>query len=480
MNSRPTIATVKRLFAASAGRCAFPGCNVNLVPGGGGTLAEVAHIQSAASGGPRHDPSKFDPDRNEFDNLILLCPTHHALVDARPDRFGTDELAEMKRTHEERVRQLLKQAPVSTDLEDTAATQVARQVDPAGADFAIITALESELAAVLRHFPSLKKVVVGDDSRTYYRGIVLADDEVTPYRVVVTVLASMGNVQSAVATAEVIRHWSPRYIVMCGIAGGLRKRHQQLGDIVIGTSVIYYELAKVRPQASEVRPISYPADTLLLDRALHMHHGTAWRSRLESRPDGAPASASFPAVHFGPIASGEKVVASTAEVKKLIDLHPKMCAVEMEAGGVATTAFAAAHRVGFFVVRSICDFADSKKSDSWQRFAADAAASFLHALIRSRPVAPSEGEWQPIQTQRRTQRSSHDSTWLRTTFFPKLCSSLSMDDLKDYCFLLHVDIDDLAGDTKRAKIRELLLRAERRGRIQEIVDAYEQLSEEDW
>ena len=480
MKIRPSSATVKRLFAANGGRCAFPGCNVNLLPASGGTLAEIAHIRASACGGPRHDPSQTDSERNEFDNLILLCPTHHALVDARPDSFGPDQLTEMKKSHEAGVQQLLESAPSPTDIGDVTATQLARQVDPSSSDFAIVTALQSEHAAILRHFPGLEKVVVGDNSRTYYRGIVLADDDATAYRVVVTLLPSMGNVQSAAATAELIHDWNPRYVVMCGIAGGLRKEHQQLGDIVIGTSVIYYELSKVESTGQEVRPVSYPADSLLIDRALHMHNGTTWRTRLPVRPDGIPASATFPAVHFGPIASGEKVIASTDVARRLIELHPKMCAVEMEAGGVATIAFAAARRVGFFVVRSLCDFADSLKGDRWQSFAADAAASFLQDLIRSRPVAPSEGEWQPIQTSGRTLGLGHEPKWLRQVFFPKLCKSLSMEDLKDYCFILHIDIDNLPGDTKRAKLRELLLRAERRGRIQEIVDAYEQLLEDDW
>ncbi len=479
MRSRPTTATVKHLYAANAGQCAFPGCNVNLTPAGGGTLAEVAHIRAVSTAGPRYDRTREDAELNDFENLILLCPTHHALVDARPESFGAAQLTEMKRNHEDEVKRLLQSKTGPPAIEAATAIQLARQVDPASADFAIVTALQSELAAVLRHFPSLEKVVIGD-SRTYYRGVVLADDGTTPYRVVATVLTSMGNVQAAIATSELIRDWSPRYVVMCGIAGGLRKRHQQYGDVVIGTSAIYYELAKIKAPGEEIRPVSYPTDSLLLDRALHIHHGSAWRARLLDRPDGIPGSPKFPAVHFGPIASGEKVVASASEAKRLIELHPKMCAVEMEAGGVATAAFAAARRVGFFVVRALCDFADARKDDSWQAFAADAAASFLKELIASRPVSPSEGTWQQPQLEVHPAPPAHDPDWLRKEFFPKLCKSLSMEDLKDYCFILHIDIDNVPGETKRAKIRELLLRAERRGRIQEIIDAYDQLLDEDW
>ncbi len=51
---------------------------------------------------------------------------------------------------------------------------------------------------------------------------------------------------------------------------------------------------------------------------------------------------------------------------------------------------------------------------------------------------------------------------------------------RDFCYVLQVDIDDLERATKRAKARELLLRAERRGRLPEIIKAYEQLLDGQW
>jgi nucleoside phosphorylase len=378
----------------------------------------------------------------------------------------------MKALHEEEIRRRLDSAGVQASvLEPVAATQLARQVDPSVADVAFITALPLELAAILEYFPTLEKVTIGEESRTYYQGIVVADDGRTRYRVVAAVLQGMGNVQAAAATAEIIRDWSPRYVIMCGIAGGLRRDSQRLGDVVVSTDVIYYELAKIRKDGTERRFVSYRADSLLLDRAMHMHLMGTWRARLPKRPDGKPAGADFPAVHFGPVASGEKVIASTAEANQLLTLHPKLTAVEMEGGGVAASAFATASRVGFFMVRAICDFADQAKGDSWQEFAAHAAASFLAQFFASRPIAPAEGTW--VRTPRET--PSVAPSWVRTVFFPKLCESLNMEEFKDFCFVLGIDVDDLEGTSKRSKIRELLLRAERRGRLPEIVKAYEEL-----
>jgi nucleoside phosphorylase len=475
MKRQPSVSEIKRLFARCAGRCAFQGCLNNLILDAGGVIAEVAHICASSPEGPRFDPSQGEEQRHGIENLILLCPTHHALVDANPKEYGAVALREMKSRHESLIRDALTTPGNATStLGDTAATQLARQVDPAVADVAIVAALPIELSAILCYFPTLQKVTIGDTSRTYYQGILVAGDGVTRYRVVATLLPSMGNLQAAVATSEVIKDWRPRYVVLCGIAGGLRSDLLQLGDVVVGTEVIYYELAKIRDDGIERRPVTYRADPLLIDRALHMQMMSAWRARLPSMPELGERGAEYPGVHFAPVASGDKVIASAADGTRLMSLHPKLAAVEMEAGGVATSAFAAAHRVGFFMVRGICDFADQNKGDEWHSFAAHSAASFLGNFLESRPIAPSEGGWAP----ERTSSAKNDPKWIRSVLFPRLCSTLNMEELRDLCFLLEIDVEDLEGSTKRAKIRELLLRAERRGRLEEIVSAYEQFIEE--
>ena len=61
-----------------------------------------------------------------------------------------------------------------------------------------------------------------------------------------------------------------------------------------------------------------------------------------------------------------------------------------------------------------------------------------------------------------------------------MCKSLNMEEFRDFCYVIQIEVDNLEGTTKRAKIRELLLRAERRDRLPEIVEAYEQFLDEDW
>jgi hypothetical protein len=101
--SGPSTKTIKRLFAVSGNRCAFPGCTLPLVDTISGTvLGEICHIQAQSAGGPRYDPNQSDEARHGFDNLLLLCPAHHKTVDENPDTHTVEALQEMKRAHEAR------------------------------------------------------------------------------------------------------------------------------------------------------------------------------------------------------------------------------------------------------------------------------------------------------------------------------------------------------------------------------------------
>jgi hypothetical protein len=65
-----------------------------------------AHIVSAKPHGPRYRP--LGPDEiDDPENFIILCPTHHAVVDKQESHYDEIELRRIKREHEERVRTVL-------------------------------------------------------------------------------------------------------------------------------------------------------------------------------------------------------------------------------------------------------------------------------------------------------------------------------------------------------------------------------------
>ncbi len=98
MASPVSITIVKALFAASPNVCAFTGCDEKLTdPAWKETNAEIAHICGERPGAARFDPAMSVEERNSYDNLMLLCPKHHKLIDRLdPDLHTVEVLREMK------------------------------------------------------------------------------------------------------------------------------------------------------------------------------------------------------------------------------------------------------------------------------------------------------------------------------------------------------------------------------------------------
>jgi len=57
----------------------------------------ICHIRAKSRAGPRFDASQTDAERDGFDNLLLLCPLHHDIVDADPEAYTVERLERMKR-----------------------------------------------------------------------------------------------------------------------------------------------------------------------------------------------------------------------------------------------------------------------------------------------------------------------------------------------------------------------------------------------
>jgi len=100
--SSPRQKTVKRLFAVSDNQCYFPNCNTPLVDEESGTVTgEICHIKGKKQGSPRYDPKQSDEERHGFDNLLLMCPLHHKVIDDDPDSYTVSRLENIKKNHEQ-------------------------------------------------------------------------------------------------------------------------------------------------------------------------------------------------------------------------------------------------------------------------------------------------------------------------------------------------------------------------------------------
>lgn len=197
-------------------------------------------------------------------------------------------------------------------------------------------------------------------------------------------LAAMGKVTRA------LREWQPRRLLVVGIAGGVSRARPEmgLGDIVLGSEVVYYELQKHTPGAVEFQytPLAQVDQSLKEVALLALVDDESWSDGL-ALPDGRAARA-VP----GKILTGDKLLGDAGDpaLLELLGRHPDALAVEMESGGVARAVHEHENerKVAWLTVRAVSDFCDragnQETRDKWRvpaaRSAATAALRILHSM----------------------------------------------------------------------------------------------------
>ncbi len=254
-------------------------------------------------------------------------------------------------------------------------------------DFLLIAPLREERDTLLALLPSLHPLppVEGDIS-IYHAGSMtttFAGGTTAEYSVVVTSPLGMGRVKATTAAQRGIARWRPRYILVVGLAAGARKNKVGLGDVLVAEQIYDYELQKIKAEETGYRPEPFRVDARLLAAAQHLPEDR-WQPHLtERRPDRRDSPRR---VQFGPVASGDKIVADEAYWDDLYTLSSKLIGLEMEAGGVASAAHESEPAPGFFMVRGVCDLGDGRKNDRWRPYARAAAAAYAVALLSSGPI----------------------------------------------------------------------------------------------
>lgn len=103
------VKTRKALWSKSGNRCAI--CKKKLVykiekVTRNFIIGEECHIISSKKMGPRGSISKLE-DYDVYENLILLCPDHHKLIDEFPETYTHDLIHNIKQNHEDWIEQAL-------------------------------------------------------------------------------------------------------------------------------------------------------------------------------------------------------------------------------------------------------------------------------------------------------------------------------------------------------------------------------------
>lgn len=331
-------------------------------------------------------------------------------------------------------------------------------------DIVIVTALEKELNAVLRHIGNTEKIVT--THRTYFKSKIQHQDQLVAYNVVIVSLPGMGNVQAGIATTQAIAVWNPSKIILVGITAGIKEESvswdsRWLGDLLIAENIVGYELAKVKNGQTNRRYQEIRPAFELISRAKEMDE--RWVSGISiPRPDGSSGRI-IPKVHFGLVASGEKVIADEQFAGELKSDWSEIAGIEMESYGTALASFQSDTAPGMLMVKGICDWADNEKNDDWQEYAADIAATFTIELLKTRP----------FESTAKTQ-AKRKIEFIEKEFSGKdkllLCQRIGSDwkDLADYFDIPIYKQDQFA---KGEEMREIWHWLERRKKLDELSDA---------
>jgi hypothetical protein len=65
-----------------------------------GSICGDAHIYALSDDGPRGKQGLTEQQRNHQSNLLLLCPTHHTVVDSQHESYPASTLLSWKLSHE--------------------------------------------------------------------------------------------------------------------------------------------------------------------------------------------------------------------------------------------------------------------------------------------------------------------------------------------------------------------------------------------
>ncbi|WP_395013551.1 HNH endonuclease [Robinsoniella peoriensis] len=101
--------TRRLLYANSGNVCAMYGCSNPLIYANTSNISEVCHIEAVNDDGARYSDQLTDEYVNSDENLVLLCPTCHTIVDNKLNeiRYTVSYLKEMKKYHEQQVQEVL-------------------------------------------------------------------------------------------------------------------------------------------------------------------------------------------------------------------------------------------------------------------------------------------------------------------------------------------------------------------------------------
>lgn len=252
-----------------------------------------------------------------------------------------------------------------------------------GIDLCVITVLPVELDAVLS-LPwnwSLPRPI--DDSTFVQEGFF--ESAGTKMSVATSIAPRMGMVATAIIVNNIIHKLNPRFVAMTGICAGIDGR-ANLGDIIVANPGWNYQSGKHFTEDSKpefaISPHQLDLPEFIASRATVLGRNSAELAKIQS---------SWPVkvdtalkLLIGPVASGSAVIANPELVDQIKLQKRELLGIDMEIYGMYAAVSAASRpKPVALAFKSVCDFADAKKNDNYQAYAAYTSAQALKIFFET-------------------------------------------------------------------------------------------------
>lgn len=203
-------------------------------------------------------------------------------------------------------------------------------------------------------------------------------------------LSQKGHLSTAEAVQQSMQTFDAALLVLFGTAAGIKK--VGMGDVVVATAGYSYESGKIVPGGFMSNPRAIEASPNWIGVANNVALQSDWH------PEKGEPQQRLPAVYFGPIISGEKVITDpNHQIAAQFKTHfQDAIALEMEA-------FAFLHaarnypKVETLIIRGVSDFMADKEQANLggsKKRAINHAAAFLYAVLKEASVArPATALW---------------------------------------------------------------------------------------
>ena len=192
-----------------------------------------------------------------------------------------------------------------------------------------------------------------------------------------------GLTSAAITATKALCLWKPNLAVMTGICAGVQGS-VNLGDLVVASQCFEHSSGQLRD--GEMIPLQNRVSTppWVLDFLMSLTDSQDLQKQIRNGFGQPMPADAKPTIHYGSMACGPQVIKDKSYVDLLKSKEHSLLAIDMESYGVALAASMCStysRPIIPLVVKGVCDFADSEKTDDWHDYCSYASASFVSAVL---------------------------------------------------------------------------------------------------